>query len=36
MKILRKAKIMGRNLTRYALAERNILSFVKHPFIVEL
>lgn len=36
MKILRKSKIMGRNLTRYAKTERNILSFVDHPFIVGL
>jgi len=36
MKILRKAKIMGRNLTRYAKTERNILTYVKNPFIVDL
>ncbi len=26
MKVLAKAKIMGHNLTRYALTERNVLS----------
>jgi serine/threonine protein kinase len=36
MKVLRKQKIMGRNLTRYAKTERNILTYVQHPFIVEL
>lgn len=27
---------MGRNLLRYTMTERNILSFVRHPFIVSL
>lgn len=36
MKVLRKNKIMGQNLVRYAMTERNIMSFLKHPFIVSL
>jgi len=36
MKVLRKSKIMGRNLVRYALTERNLLSYIRHPFIVRL
>ena len=36
MKILRKERIMGQNLSKYALAERNILSLCDHPFIVKL
>ena len=36
MKVLRKDKILGRNLTRYALTERNVLSISNHPFIVSL
>jgi serine/threonine protein kinase len=36
MKVLRKERIMGQNLSRYALAERNILSLSNHPFIVKL
>ena len=36
MKVLTKAKIMGHNLTRYALTERNVLSIADHPFIVKL
>ena len=36
MKILRKERIMGQNLSRYALAERNVLSLSNHPFIVKL
>ncbi|OMJ73271.1 hypothetical protein SteCoe_28084 [Stentor coeruleus] len=34
MKILMKNKIMGQNLVRYAMTERNVASAVKHPFIV--
>ncbi|CAK9023729.1 Protein kinase 2 (PK2) [Durusdinium trenchii] len=34
MKVLRKNKIIGRNLMRYALTERNLLSYIRHPFIV--
>jgi serine/threonine protein kinase len=36
MKVLRKSKIMGRNLVRYAVTERNLLSYIRHPFIVRL
>lgn len=36
MKILMKNKIMGQNLVKYALTERNVLSYIKHPFIVGL
>ena len=36
MKVLRKERIMGQNLSKYALAERNVLSFSHHPFIVKL
>jgi serine/threonine protein kinase len=36
MKVLKKDKIIGRNLTRYALTERNVLSVSNHPFIVSL
>lgn len=36
MKVLKKDKIMGRNLTRYAMTERNVLSVSNHPFIVGL
>mmetsp|Transcript_48011 Transcript_48011/g.88389 ORF Transcript_48011/g.88389 Transcript_48011/m.88389 type:complete len:789 (-) Transcript_48011:16-2382(-) len=36
MKVLRKSKIFSRNLVRYAVTERNLLSYIKHPFIVRL
>lgn len=36
MKILQKEKIMGQNLVKYAVTERNVLSITKHPFIVGL
>jgi len=36
MKVLKKNKIFGRNLVRYTLTERNLLSYVRHPFIVRL
>lgn len=36
MKILLKSKIMGQNLVKYAMTERNVLSYIKHPFIVGL
>lgn len=36
MKVLKKDKILGRNLTRYAMTERNVLSVSNHPFIVSL
>ena len=34
MKVLRKAQICDQNLKRYVMTERNILSYIKHPFIV--
>ena len=36
MKVLRKERIMGQNLLKYAIAERNVLSLTQHPFIVKL
>lgn len=36
MKVLSKEKILGKNLSRYALTERNVLSIMNHPFIVKL
>ncbi len=36
MKILSKKRIMGQNLTRYAKTERDVLSYTKHPFIVNM
>jgi protein-serine/threonine kinase len=36
MKVLQKRTIERRNLLRYAMTERNILAYVKHPYIVSL
>ena len=36
MKVLIKKKIMGQNLTRYAKTERDVLSYTKHTYIVNL
>jgi serine/threonine protein kinase len=36
IKVLRKDKIVGQNLVKYAMAERNVLSYIHHPFIVGL
>ena len=36
MKVLNKDKIIQNRLTRYAMTERNVLSNIKHPFIVSL
>ena len=36
IKVLKKDKILGSNLIRYAFAERNILLNITHPFIVKL
>ena len=36
MKVLRKERIIGQNLLKYALAEKNVLSDSNHPFIVKL
>lgn len=34
MKVLKKDKIIEKNLTRYAITERNVMSVSNHPFIV--
>lgn len=36
LKVLRKDKVLGNNLVRYAFTERNILSAINHPYIVKL
>mmetsp|Transcript_63524 Transcript_63524/g.184199 ORF Transcript_63524/g.184199 Transcript_63524/m.184199 type:complete len:840 (+) Transcript_63524:63-2582(+) len=36
MKVLQKSRIIGKNLQRYAMTERNILAYVRHPYIVQL
>ena len=36
MKVLSKDKIIGRKLQRYALTERRIISYIRHPFIIRL
>jgi ankyrin repeat protein len=36
MKVLQKEKILKQNLIKYAVTERNVLSYIKHPFIVSL
>ncbi|OMJ88775.1 hypothetical protein SteCoe_9241 [Stentor coeruleus] len=36
MKVLRKDRIMEGNLIKYALTERNVLTYIRHPFIVSL
>ena len=36
MKTLSKRKILGQNLVRYAKTERDVLSYTRHPFIVNL
>lgn len=36
MKVLEKSKIVGKNLQRYAMTERNILAYTRHPYIVRL
>ena len=36
MKVLQKEKIMKQNLIKYAVTERNVLSYIRHPFIVSL
>mmetsp|Transcript_105344 Transcript_105344/g.187276 ORF Transcript_105344/g.187276 Transcript_105344/m.187276 type:complete len:775 (-) Transcript_105344:23-2347(-) len=36
MKVQQKTKIMSSNLLRYAMTERNILAYIRHPFIVKL
>lgn len=36
MKILNKKQIMGQNLVKYAKTERDVLTYMSHPFIVGL
>lgn len=36
LKVLPKDQIIGRNLIKYAFAEKNVLSSLNHPFIVRL
>lgn len=36
MKILQKSKVTRGNLLRYAQTERNVLSYIRHPYIVSL
>lgn len=36
MKVLRKSMLLSSNLMRYARTERNVLSYLKHPFLVGL
>jgi len=36
MKVLRKNRVFARNLQRYVMTERNLLSYIRHPFIVRL
>ena len=35
MKILNKKQILGNNLVKYAKTERDVMSYTKHPFIIE-
>mmetsp|Transcript_133762 Transcript_133762/g.286051 ORF Transcript_133762/g.286051 Transcript_133762/m.286051 type:complete len:786 (+) Transcript_133762:125-2482(+) len=36
MKILRKSQVLRGNLLRYTITERNVLSYIRHPYIVSL
>jgi serine/threonine protein kinase len=36
MKVLSKDQVMNKNLRRYALTERNVMSVINHPFMVKL
>jgi len=36
MKVLNKNKILSQNIVKYVITERNVLSNIKHPFIVRL
>ena len=36
MKVMSKEKIVGNNFIKYALTERNVLSYSHHPFIVSM
>jgi serine/threonine protein kinase len=36
MKVLNKNKILSQNIIQYVMTERNVLSSIKHPYIVQL
>ncbi len=36
MKVLCKSKILSQNIIRYVVTERNVLSNIRHPYIVQL
>jgi len=36
MKVLNKTKILSQNIVRYVKTERDVLSMLKHPYIVKL
>ena len=36
MKVLYKRQVLKRNIIRYVMTERNVLSVIHHPFIVSL
>jgi serine/threonine protein kinase len=36
MKVLSKDKVATKNLQRYALTERNVMSVINHPFMAKL
>jgi tRNA A-37 threonylcarbamoyl transferase component Bud32 len=36
MKLLNKKQVYSQNLVKYALTERNVMSVIRHPFIVSL
>ena len=36
LQVLQKSRIMSSNLLRYAVTERNILAYIRHPYIVSL
>ena len=36
MKVLNKRRLLHQNLMKYAIAERNVLTYITHPFIVAL
>jgi serine/threonine protein kinase len=36
LKVIKKLQLFQRNLTAYALAERNILAATSHPFVIQL
>jgi serine/threonine protein kinase len=36
MKVMNKSQIFDKKIVRYAMAERDVLSRMNHPFIVKL